>query len=840
MIEEIIYDYTDIEKIYDANETFPGGFYPVGENNSWHGGIHLDGINSKINTICPIDNGEIIAYRLNEEYEEYSEQLDPYFDNIEIDEAIRTNPDKATIIRNLFKSVDESNKAFIMVDDDEQDKIKRSYDIENIEDFLKNIFNKYSNNFVLIRHIVRVNDNKIVYYSLYMHLLPCNHLPKYTDEIYRIENPNIIEEKGEIVRPFFREWIFTAKEGVLTNGLKMNTGNSVIPSWSHVTEIVKINRKGIEKQSSKIKVYSDVLNNNGFVNPFFLEKVYDRIYVIPKRDNGIRLYYDVLKRDYKITVNDESIIEQFLTESIDEPEHETGMIKIKFHTENFKVNEVAGYLINISNEDFELYKSSNNESRIALKKDLYMYDLEEMAQSMDKDYTVRYLSPESKADYIRRNLFTFQIQDKKLHEKDILSIESITNPLIKKHFPEGAMKIKRIDTDRGLGSYKYTGWIDANELEIKNGGTYSVNGTEISKAAATGHPDIMMDNVQGVYVKEISDTASHTTKLSPGDKYKLNPPINRAEELESLDSYVNIVSEDGKNNIGYIKVRDLLSSSLEKRNSENFKINTSGNSVTVLSEENVIPVTTKTIIGFPGKYLCQNNIFHLETMMKDKIFLDIKETSEENISYLIKTGTYKYTENKTEKDIIPLRTGGLIKAIEESPNDSDVFKTQVLCEDMEEVWVKFSDINGKYNWINNPSGLKFTTDLGNLKTYTLSGDDYPKEAIETQGKIACAFYNETIDYVSLDNLRGGLSDKSRWYGDKAYWKLNIHIKKESASTGYIKRSEISEDFTVYGEKKEYFLLNRNGIEWYKNDPSIFNAGEEKDVTFEADTLIKKK
>ncbi|KAB1068400.1 hypothetical protein F6U93_06780 [Tamlana haliotis] len=41
------------------------GFFPLGINNSWHGGIHIEGLGTKV---CAIADGRIIAYRFAEDY----------------------------------------------------------------------------------------------------------------------------------------------------------------------------------------------------------------------------------------------------------------------------------------------------------------------------------------------------------------------------------------------------------------------------------------------------------------------------------------------------------------------------------------------------------------------------------------------------------------------------------------------------------------------------------------------------------------------------------------------------------------------------------------------------
>ena len=46
---------------FKNNETGDGGFYPIGSNRFWHGGVHLT--NAKAVAVM---DGEVIAYRINE------------------------------------------------------------------------------------------------------------------------------------------------------------------------------------------------------------------------------------------------------------------------------------------------------------------------------------------------------------------------------------------------------------------------------------------------------------------------------------------------------------------------------------------------------------------------------------------------------------------------------------------------------------------------------------------------------------------------------------------------------------------------------------------------------
>ncbi|MDI3291312.1 hypothetical protein [Polyangium sp. 15x6] len=52
----------DAEAHYSLNEGGEGGFFPIGANNFWHGGIHLDAASDAVQAIA---DGDIVAYRIN-------------------------------------------------------------------------------------------------------------------------------------------------------------------------------------------------------------------------------------------------------------------------------------------------------------------------------------------------------------------------------------------------------------------------------------------------------------------------------------------------------------------------------------------------------------------------------------------------------------------------------------------------------------------------------------------------------------------------------------------------------------------------------------------------------
>ncbi|WP_392892686.1 hypothetical protein ACF6ZU_12145 [Pseudomonas migulae] len=130
--------FTDAEEVYKALENEKSGHYLLGSNNFWHGGIHISNVSAPQ---CVLDepvrcmaDGEVVAYRLNDDY-----------------------------LESTFGDGDTAKKL------------------------------KYSNSFCLVRHEYKSapnpeegpnkgKQNKLNFFSLYMHLLPHARYPLSPEE----------------------------------------------------------------------------------------------------------------------------------------------------------------------------------------------------------------------------------------------------------------------------------------------------------------------------------------------------------------------------------------------------------------------------------------------------------------------------------------------------------------------------------------------------------------------------------------------------------------------------------------------------------------------------------
>lgn len=199
-----------IKNIYDNNETGDGGFFPIGRNKKWHGGIHLN--YGEKEGVFPIIDGELVAYRLNEDEitcslsEKISDET--YKQDFEIREK-----GKEHLIRSV-KSAFSEKKGFI----------------SKYHDKIESSDSKYlagSNNYILLRHSINSSNNKIFYfYTLYMHITPYSkYLIKNDYCIYLIEKKisknkssfnnyefegkfyvKLSEIQNQNVQPFYIKW----------------------------------------------------------------------------------------------------------------------------------------------------------------------------------------------------------------------------------------------------------------------------------------------------------------------------------------------------------------------------------------------------------------------------------------------------------------------------------------------------------------------------------------------------------------------------------------------------------------------------------------------------------
>lgn len=184
----------ELKNLYTNNENGYGGYFPLGINNIWHSGIHINNIEN----VYPYRPGELVAYNICEEYEKTTW---PKFLSPEI----------------FNKLSDENKKRY-------EKKLYGGYVLLNETD-TENI----SNSFMLFKHNVRLckelnNKSDFSFFTLYMNLMPlkgnsvlCDYYNKYKQITSNLPN-----------EPFYTEWVLKIND---TNGLdsidKYNKGTNI-------------------------------------------------------------------------------------------------------------------------------------------------------------------------------------------------------------------------------------------------------------------------------------------------------------------------------------------------------------------------------------------------------------------------------------------------------------------------------------------------------------------------------------------------------------------------------------------------------------------------------------
>lgn len=183
----------DINTLFNNNENGDSGFFPIGRDGLWHSGIHLH----LEHELSPIQEGEVVAYRLSSDYQTYEVTLK-----------------------------------------DKKDKTE------------KKVENKFSSNFVLLRHNVDIAMNKkkrtISFFSMYMSLLPdsCYEIVKQYNDFKELN------DSKKIITPFYRTWEFKINPQKSNNYYCYNGNVNIFP---HSKGAIDDNNYLLQKRNSYLR-----------------------------------------------------------------------------------------------------------------------------------------------------------------------------------------------------------------------------------------------------------------------------------------------------------------------------------------------------------------------------------------------------------------------------------------------------------------------------------------------------------------------------------------------------------------------------------------------------------
>jgi len=178
----------DAESLYERNEGWNGGFFPVGKNNCWHGGIHIPTIGRNVLTLL---SGKLAAYAI---YENHG--------TVSLPERISKEQYKKNKYMQVWLNGKKENEENCYEDAKENNilyyKLKEGY-----KDAKKTV----SKGFMLVKHTLAMPSSqketkKIDFFLLYMHLAPTCELG-LVNEFTHVKNVDKF-----FTLPFYYKWIF--------------------------------------------------------------------------------------------------------------------------------------------------------------------------------------------------------------------------------------------------------------------------------------------------------------------------------------------------------------------------------------------------------------------------------------------------------------------------------------------------------------------------------------------------------------------------------------------------------------------------------------------------------
>lgn len=221
----------NLTDLYSDNENGYGGYFPLGINNIWHSGIHIN----RKKEIFPFRPGELVAYNICEEY-------------------VKTCWPKYLTGENFGKLSDSNKELF-------NETMYGGYKLIDEE----NSSEKCSNSFVLLKHNVSLsadngsNKKGFSFFTLYMSLMPIkdnliigNFYNKYG------EAPAVLPKE-----PFYTEWQLK---------LINTTGLHTIYKYNKGTNIFEGSRFKIVKKTFKYSDYKNIKETPSTNNPMLPAK----------------------------------------------------------------------------------------------------------------------------------------------------------------------------------------------------------------------------------------------------------------------------------------------------------------------------------------------------------------------------------------------------------------------------------------------------------------------------------------------------------------------------------------------------------------------------------------
>jgi predicted chitinase len=193
------------EALFALNEAGDAGFYPLGANQFWHGGIHF--VTNE--PLVAIGDGELVAYRMNKTAKECE-------------------------ITAMGALAHHTAHGFDLVDPREL-AVLREESLLSLSGPQRSTH--YSSGFVLVRHTYRTpRGTEIVFHALYMHLLPlaCYAVGRHAPSIFHASRHVVIEKADGAGLPIYHEDDPNTRVGVIPFDMNftMDPLRTPTPEWS--------------------------------------------------------------------------------------------------------------------------------------------------------------------------------------------------------------------------------------------------------------------------------------------------------------------------------------------------------------------------------------------------------------------------------------------------------------------------------------------------------------------------------------------------------------------------------------------------------------------------------
>ena len=218
-------NFNNLTQFYSDNENGYGGYFPLGINNIWHSGIHIN----NQGYISPLRSGELVAYNICEEY-------------------IKTSWPKFLNADNYNKLSDTNKKLY---------EKKKYGGYELIDETAA--FEKCSNCFILLKHNVKLSTNSsskkdFSFFTLYMNLMPIKDNPTLGDYYNKYKQIKVDLPK----EPFYTEWQLK---------LDNTTNLKTIYKYNKGTDIYEHSKFKIVKKTFKYLDYKNIKETPAKDNP---------------------------------------------------------------------------------------------------------------------------------------------------------------------------------------------------------------------------------------------------------------------------------------------------------------------------------------------------------------------------------------------------------------------------------------------------------------------------------------------------------------------------------------------------------------------------------------------